>query len=249
MRIFRITYFLLPPAATGQGGPLATLKQCLHFDPDSKPCRSAHRLVKGLDKTQAKLEAALAAGQWSAALKLAGGPDGLLAQLDAAAVEHAGQDQLRYPAFAPEGRLRMPLPDPAKASPRLAAVLGALCRAHLNGSPPRALKTAAPFADRLLAMDLEAPQMEGVGTQAAVDALLLQGEAALAREDWELASRVLQHAFEKSGRDRDVYSRMQRAQKLLKQSKQKDYYKVLGVARDADERTIKKALSVIACLR
>jgi DnaJ family protein C protein 3 len=37
---------------------------------------------------------------------------------------------------------------------------------------------------------------------------------------------------------------MQRVQRLLKQSKQKDYYKVLGVARDADARTIKKALCV-----
>lgn len=33
-------------------------------------------------------------------------------------------------------------------------------------------------------------------------------------------------------------------QKLLKQSKQKDYYKILGVDRDADSRTIKKALYV-----
>ena len=37
---------------------------------------------------------------------------------------------------------------------------------------------------------------------------------------------------------------MQKAQKLLKQSKQKDYYKILGVPRDADDRTIKKALCV-----
>lgn len=38
-----------------------------------------------------------------------------------------------------------------------------------------------------------------------------------------------------------ILNRLQRAQKLLKVSKQKDYYKVLGVSRDADERTIKKA--------
>lgn len=37
-------------------------------------------------------------------------------------------------------------------------------------------------------------------------------------------------------------NRMQKAQRLLKVSKQKDYYKVLGVSRDADERTIKRAL-------
>ena len=31
---------------------------------------------------------------------------------------------------------------------------------------------------------------------------------------------------------------------MLKLSKQKDYYKVLGISRDADEKTIKKALLV-----
>lgn len=40
-------------------------------------------------------------------------------------------------------------------------------------------------------------------------------------------------------------NRLNRAQKLLKVSKQKDYYKVLGVPRDADDRTIKKALYVM----
>lgn len=42
--------------------------------------------------------------------------------------------------------------------------------------------------------------------------------------------------------DRQVLNRLNRAQKLQKVSKQKDYYKVLGVSRDADDRTIKKAL-------
>ena len=38
-----------------------------------------------------------------------------------------------------------------------------------------------------------------------------------------------------------IHLRLQKAQKLLKQSRQKDYYKVLGVSRDADTKTIKKA--------
>lgn len=42
-------------------------------------------------------------------------------------------------------------------------------------------------------------------------------------------------------RDVQIHQRLQKAQKLLKLSKQKDYYKVLGVARDADTKTIKKA--------
>jgi hypothetical protein len=38
-----------------------------------------------------------------------------------------------------------------------------------------------------------------------------------------------------------IHARLQKAQRLLKQSKQKDYYKVLGVSRDADAKTIKAA--------
>lgn len=45
-----------------------------------------------------------------------------------------------------------------------------------------------------------------------------------------------------------VLGRLQKAQRLLKQSKQKDYYKILGVARDADGKTIKKALYVVFSL-
>lgn len=38
-----------------------------------------------------------------------------------------------------------------------------------------------------------------------------------------------------------VLARLQKAQRLLKQSTAKDYYKVLGVSRDADAKTIKRA--------
>ena len=41
-----------------------------------------------------------------------------------------------------------------------------------------------------------------------------------------------------------IHARLSKAQRLLKQSRSKDYYKVLGVARDADEKTIKRALCV-----
>lgn len=76
-----------------------------------------------------------------------------------------------------------------------------------------------------------------------LDGLTMRAEKALKDEKFEEAVRILEKAFEASGRSsQDIMTRLQKAQRLLKVSKQKDYYKVLGVSRDADERTIKKAL-------
>lgn len=75
------------------------------------------------------------------------------------------------------------------------------------------------------------------------DALIAHGEKAMKDEKFEDAVRMLEKAFEVTGRNsQDILNRLQKAQRLLKVSKQKDYYKVLGVSRDADDRTIKKAL-------
>ena len=41
--IIRLSYFVL------QASP-ASMKQCLHYDPDSKICLGLHRMVKSLDK-------------------------------------------------------------------------------------------------------------------------------------------------------------------------------------------------------
>jgi DnaJ homolog subfamily C member 3 len=249
MRIWRLSYFFLHPdtssptdGSASPTSPLATLKQCLYYDPDSKPCLGAHRLVKKLDKAFVKVDKAAASDDWRTVLKLAGGADGLLAQLEKAIAEHAGQEQLRFPAFAPPAKIQMPLPSASRASPRVARLLRQLCYGHTKLNKP---KEGERFCERLSKLDLTAPNMnvpEGWGAEAETDALVGKGEAAMAREEWEEAVRLFEHAFERSGRSsRDIQIRLHRAHKLLKQSKQKDYYKVLGVSRDADEKTIKKA--------
>ncbi|KAF7300868.1 hypothetical protein MKEN_01313100 [Mycena kentingensis (nom. inval.)] len=64
----------------------------------------------------------------------------------------------------------------------------------------------------------------------------------LVKEEWEEAVSMLEKAFEATGRsDRDFGARLQKAQRLLKQSKAKDYPKILGVSRAADAKIIKKA--------
>lgn len=74
------------------------------------------------------------------------------------------------------------------------------------------------------------------------DGLIGQGEMLLKEEKYEEAVRMLSKAFEATGRsDRVLLEKVQKAQRLLKQSKSKDYYKVLGVSRDADAATIKRA--------
>lgn len=117
-----------------------------------------------------------------------------------------------------------------KSSDRRRILLRSLCRAYTKTEQP---KTGEKFCEEVLTFE---------GGESDVDGLVGKAEALMAREMWEEAVRVFEKAWEASGRaDHDVAQRLQKAQRLLKQSRQKDYYKVLGVARDADERTIKKA--------
>lgn len=50
------------------------------------------------------------------------------------------------------------------------------------------------------------------------------------------------------GQDRQIHEKLTKAQRLLKQSQQKDYYKILDVPRSASERDIKKAFRKQALL-
>ena len=61
------------------------------------------------------------------------------------------------------------------------------------------------------------------------DALYSRGEMKLNENDFEGAVRDLEKAFEASGQqDNRIRQTLQRAQQLLRQSKKRDYYKILG---------------------
>ncbi|KAL1739027.1 hypothetical protein HDZ31DRAFT_22092, partial [Schizophyllum fasciatum] len=231
VRIFRFSYFFLPPSALPQN----TLKQCLYQDPDSKPCGKLHKLAKNFDKAFTKLEELLDAGNWRAVVKLlteSGKNNDLMNRFDEAIKEHAQRELLLPPQSEPSGKhdQPIPLPDPMYFSPRRQTLVRSLCKAYTRVGQN---KKAEPWCETLLGMS---------GCSEDVDGLVGRGEALLSKEEYQEAIRVFERAFEASGRsDRDIHQRMQKAQKLLKQSKQKDYYKILGVPRDADDRTIKKA--------
>ncbi|KAI6155914.1 hypothetical protein BKA82DRAFT_138116 [Pisolithus tinctorius] len=250
MRIFRLAYFLLPPSpSSSHTSHLPPLKQCLYLDPDSPQCLAAHRLAKSLDKGFATLDKLLQKEDWMGVVKHIVGPagmypsDGFAATFERALDQQATPEHLAPPS-KPSKASSISIPDARTESPRRAHILRAACRAytHLN-----LVKKGEAWCDALLAMSAEAHRMAGemyAGGEGGpeVDGWVGKGEALLAKEMWEEAVRAFERAVEGSGRrDRDVLNRLQKAQRLLKQSKTKDYYKVLDVPRDADTKTIKKA--------
>ena len=72
-------------------------------------------------------------------------------------------------------------------------------------------------------------------------ALLFKARRQLDAEEYEASLQTLNHIKEHHPDTQEVGSLYQKAQVLLKRSKSKDYYKTLGVANDADDRTIKRA--------
>lgn len=74
-----------------------------------------------------------------------------------------------------------------------------------------------------------------------LEAALCKAEDEIAAEDWESAVRTLNEANEHHQGNQKVHQLLNKAQLELKKSKQKDYYKVLGLTRDASDREIKKA--------
>ncbi|KAF9530873.1 hypothetical protein CPB83DRAFT_868305 [Crepidotus variabilis] len=258
-RIFRLSYFLLPSSVPGVTGsaPLNTLKQCLHYDPDSKPCLAMRRMLKAFDKSFEKLDNLLGAEDWRGIVKLLISPGqgkngDLWRRWEDALAENVGSHGAILP-LVPKAMLdseepnptsekkkmaEIPLPLYTKISPHRHTLVKALCKAYTRLAD--VVKSSDDYKAQTNKWCEELLTLKGKSED--TDGLVGRGEGLLWKEEWEDAVRTFEKAFEASGRgDRDIHQRLVKAQKLLKQSKQKDYYKVLGVARDADAKTIKKA--------
>ncbi|KAJ6506356.1 hypothetical protein C8R47DRAFT_1241698 [Mycena vitilis] len=229
--VFRLAFFLLPASPVASNA----LKHCLHSDPESRLCLPLHRLSKTLERGFALFEEQSGAGEWRSALATLKGPGKkgeLFRRFEDAAAEQLAPAHLTLFAL---DKGQIVLPEWKKVSPRRRTLLRGLCKGHTHLEMYR---KGEEWCRGLFEME------EGEGD---ADALRGLGEAAVVREDWEEGVRLLEKAFEATGRsDRDFQARLQKAQRLLKQSRAKDYYKVLGVARDADAKTIKKAFRTAA---
>mmetsp|Transcript_36679 Transcript_36679/g.63651 ORF Transcript_36679/g.63651 Transcript_36679/m.63651 type:complete len:519 (+) Transcript_36679:63-1619(+) len=96
------------------------------------------------------------------------------------------------------------------------------------------------FAEAKAAADQAAAHGAGLA------ALVARGEALLGLEQFEEAVRAFGEARQMDQGNREVHEKLQRAEAALKQSKQKNYYKILGVKRTADKKEIKKQYKLLA---
>lgn len=84
---------------------------------------------------------------------------------------------------------------------------------------------------------------EHVDEEKTLEGLFALGDALTAAEDFQQAVNIFREAtdFEPNDKQQECRQRLQKAEIALKQSKEKNYYKILGVSRTADKKAIKKA--------
>ncbi|KAJ6115132.1 hypothetical protein N7486_000910 [Penicillium sp. IBT 16267x] len=193
---------------------LTQIRRCLHTDPDSTPCNRLYRREKQLSKLLGKLHSALEAHKWSNAVKLlvsSGDDSGLIEDIKEDVAEAREAGYIH----------------PAASNNLYIFLVEKTCEAY------RAMnmaKKAGPYCAESLQL-----------VPFSLHGLLYQAQSALDEDRFEDAVRTLNTAKEHHPHFQEIQSLLQKAHALLKRSKQKDYYKVLGVSRDADERTIKRA--------
>ncbi|XP_053574312.1 dnaJ homolog subfamily C member 3 [Bombina bombina] len=73
-----------------------------------------------------------------------------------------------------------------------------------------------------------------------------RAEAYILNEEYEKAVEDFQQAKELDGENEEINQGLERAQKLLKQSRKRDYYKILGVKRSANKQEVIKAYRKLA---
>lgn len=196
---------------------LDQIKKCLHSDPDSKPCKKLFReektVLKGVDQINALFEKK----QYNSASKLLAGKGtddepGLLSELKSNFETHRSQGTIH----------------PNAPSDLYTSLLEKTCEAYVAMNN---MNKAGKFCAEVLRMNSHS-----------LHGLLYQAQKQMDAEEYDAAISTLNTARDNHpDAQNTINSKLHDAQVALKRSKNKDYYKVLGVSRDADEATIKKA--------
>lgn len=194
---------------------LKHIAQCLQSDPDSKKCMKLRRREKNLEKDLKKVRSYFERRQFATASKL------LIdrGEEDPGLLKEVKQD---FQDYVDAGYIY-------KSSPQglYNTLLEMTCEAYVEMGN---LKKGTPYCAEALATNPDS-----------LYGLIHKGQQQLEADDFEDSVRTLEHANEQHQQNQKIHELLNKAQTLLKRSKTKDYYKVLGITRDANDREIKKA--------
>ena len=195
---------------------MKAIRKCLHSDPDSKVCKKLLRQEKNVDKALQKIVKALDKNQPTTAVRQlvpTGEDEGLIKEV---------KDQVK--ALREDGTI-----PPSVSDALVSRLVSMACQAYYESNSKKAKEYCAE------SLSLDENSFYG---------LLHQGKTQLDAEDYDASINTLKKAQEAAPSEskRGVADQLLReAEIALKRSKTKDYYKVIGVPHDADERQIKAA--------
>lgn len=191
------------------------IAQCLQSDPDSKVCMKLRRREKNLEKDLKKVRSYFERRQFATASKLLidRGEDepGLLKEIKKDFKDYVEMGYI-YPN-SPQG-LYLEL-------------LEKTCEAYVEMGNH---KKGSPYCTEALASN-----------PTSLYGSLHKAQTELDKDEFEDAVRTLDAAKEHHQQSQQLHDMLNKANTLLKRSKTKDYYKVLQLSRDANEREIKRA--------
>ncbi|KAF2758173.1 DNAJ domain-containing protein [Pseudovirgaria hyperparasitica] len=193
---------------------LTQIRKCLQSDPDSKQCMKLMKREKSIEKRLKTIRAQVDKRSYAAAVKQlikSGDEVGLLQEVKDDVKDFKAQGYIH--PMSPAGLYRN--------------LVEITCEAYMEMNNR---KRATPYCHEILAWD-----------STNIHAMLIKAHDHYDAEEWEPAINTLNDAAQHHPQNRKINELLGKAQKQLKISKQKDYYKVLGVSREADERQIKKA--------
>lgn len=212
LQISAMTFYSLGETDKG----MTAISKCLHNDPDNKACTKLRKSEKAIDRSLKKFNKLWEKRQFASAVKLlvpqSDGDRGLLQEVK--------DDVLTY-------REAGYIHPKATADALYSSLVEKTCEAYTEMNNA---KKAETYCNEALQYNPDC-----------LPALMSKAQRQLDADEFEPAIATLNHVRETHGNSGKVNEMLQKAQVLLKRSRQKDYYKVLGVSRDADEREIKRA--------
>jgi DnaJ family protein C protein 3 len=212
LQIAAMTYYSLGETDKG----IMAISKCLQNDPDNKACSKLRKSQKAIDRTLEKFNQLYEKRQFASAVKLLV-PQG---EDEPGLLQEVKEDDK---AWREAGYIH-----PKAPSSLYANLVEQTCEAYTEMNNA---KRATPYCEEALTYN-----------PTSLPALLNKAQRQLDADEFDPAIATLNTAKEyHGGQNAKINDLLQKAHTLLKRSKQKDYYKVLGVSRDADERDIKKA--------